>query len=160
MLNILSSNIESVALMLKGSDYMTYEEYEKLCKIQQEKNEKYLEIFEDELIEAGLSPKTIKKHLNNIDFYINEYLLKEQPLDMQEGCGLKIDDFLGYFFIHKCMWSTTETIKTTAASLKKFYKCMEANNYVSKDKYKIFKNIIKENMEIWQQNCDEFNNYY
>lgn len=37
---------------------MTYEEYEKLCKIQQEKNEKYLEIFEDELIEAKLSPKT------------------------------------------------------------------------------------------------------
>jgi len=38
-----------------------YEEYERLCELQREANEKYLGIFENDLKEAGLKPKTIKK---------------------------------------------------------------------------------------------------
>ena len=102
---------------------MNYEEYEMQCKQQQEKNNSYLEIFERDLMEAGLTHKTISNHVDNVEFYINDYLLREAPLEMQEGCGSKIDIFLGYFFIHKCMWSTPGT-KKTAASIKKFYKCM------------------------------------
>lgn len=81
---------------------MTYEEYDKLCKQIQEKNEEYLNIFEKGLLESGLTQKTIKGHLNNIDLYINDYLLREKTLDMEEGYGSKIDHFLGDFFIRKC----------------------------------------------------------
>ena len=65
-----------------------------------------------------------------------------------EGCGIKINMFLGCFFIHKCMWSTPGTIKSTAASIKKFYKCMNEHGYVSKVEYNYFCTVIKENMEI------------
>jgi hypothetical protein len=139
---------------------MNYEEYEMQCKQQQEKNNNYLEIFERDLMEAGLTHKTISNHVSNVDFYINDYLLREAPFEMQKGCGNKIDMFLGYFFIHKCMWSTPGTIKTTAASIKKFYKCMNEHGYVSKVKYNNLCTIIKENMDEWQDDCTAFNNFY
>ncbi len=43
---------------------------------------------------------------------------------LDEFCEDRINDFLGEFFIRKCMWSTPGTIKRTAASIKKFYKFM------------------------------------
>ena len=139
---------------------MTYEEYEKLCKLQQAKNYEYLDIFEKDLMESSLSQETIKKHLNNVNFYINTYLLREEPLEMEAGCSDMIDIFLGDFFIRKCMWSTPRTIKTTAASIKKFYKCMNEHGYISKDRYEDLCDVIKVNMEIWQDDCETFNNYY
>ena len=138
---------------------MTYEEYEKLCKEQQEKNKLYLDLFQKDLITAGLSQKTIKQHMNNVNFYINDYLLKEEPLEMSDGCGVMLDMFMGYFFIYKCLWSTPYTIKTTAASIKKFYKCMHAHGYVSKDSYIELCDIIKDSMEEWQDSCRAFNDF-
>jgi len=138
---------------------VNYEEYEMQCKQQQEKNNSYLGIFERDLMVVGLTHKTISNHVSNVDFYINDYLLREAPLEMPEGCGSSIDMFLGYFFIHKCMWSTPGTIKTTAASIKKFYKCMIEHGYVSKEEYNYLCTTIKENMEIWQDDCAAFNNF-
>lgn len=134
---------------------MTYEEYECKCAAQRRCNAKYLEIFEKELLAAGLISKTIRKHMENVDFYINEYLLR-QPLEMSCGCA-EINEFLGYFFIHKCMWSTPENIKTTAASIKKFYKCMMEHAYVTKEDYQNLCEDIKENMSVWQRDCARFN---
>ena len=42
---------------------------------------------------------------------------------MENGCKDEyLSDFFGYFFIRKCMWSTPDTVKSTIASLKKFYR--------------------------------------
>ncbi|PKM49201.1 MAG: recombinase [Firmicutes bacterium HGW-Firmicutes-7] len=136
---------------------MTYEEYEQQCKSERESNEEYLKEFESDMNEDGLSANTISRHLSNIDFYINEYLLREEPLGMREGC-YRVDDFLGYFFIRKCMWSTPGTIKSTAASLKKFYKYMVSKGNIQKDEYQELCDTIKENMDVWQDSCERFNN--
>ena len=50
---------------------------------------------------------------------------------MEEGVTM-LGDFLGDFFIRKCMWSTPATVKTTATSLKKFYKCMAEHGKIEK----------------------------
>ena len=52
---------------------MNFVEYEKECEKIRNDNKKYLEIFQSEMIEKGLSEKTIQSHLNNIDFYINDF---------------------------------------------------------------------------------------
>lgn len=135
-----------------------YGEYEKLCKQQEEKNEEYLRIFENDLIQSGLTQRTISKHLSNVYFYINEYLTRYEPLGMEDGCGDKIHSFLGDFFIVKCVWSTPGTIKATASSIKKFYKSMSEGGYISKLAYKDLCDIIKENMGIWQDECEAYNN--
>ena len=133
-----------------------YEQYEKECNRIREENEEYLSLFEADLKKSGLSSKTINRHLSNVYFYINEYILREEPRPMSDGTDM-LDMFLGYFFIRKCMWSTPGTIKSTAASIKKFYKCMVDNGKVDVSDYEYLCSEIKENMEQWQTDCAVFN---
>lgn len=132
-----------------------YEVYEKKCEMIRHTNTELLEIFKNDM--CGLSSKTISRHLSNVDFYINDYLLYEDALTMEYGVG-KIDDFLGYFFIRKCMWSTPGTIKSTAASIKKFYKSMLVHGKLAKSDYKYLCEIIRERMTEWQAACEQYNN--
>ncbi len=134
----------------------TLEEYEKICDRITQKNEEYLKEFEDSLIASGLSEKTIKRHENNAEFYIDTYLLRVGPSNMEEGCD-KLDDFFGYFFIRKCMWSTPANIKTTAASLKKFYKLMLEHGHIKQENYQELLDAIEYNMEDWQETCKQYN---
>lgn len=130
--------------------------YEEQCEVIRSENNRKLELFRDSL--QGLSQKTIDKHISNVDFYINDYLLYEEPLSYENGIR-KIDDFLGYFFIRKCMWSTPGTIKSTAASIKKFYKCMMEHGMIGEDDYQELCWTIKEGMPEWQETCALFNDF-
>jgi len=136
---------------------MNFEEHEDVCMKIKNDNEKSLEIFRSELLEKGLSRKTIRSHLSNVDFYLNDFLLYSEPVPMKDGCGWCVNEFLGDFFIRKCMWSTPGTIKSTAASLKKFYKCMADHGEVEQDDYRYLCEIIKDNMEDWLDDCRQFN---
>ena len=132
----------------------TYEEFEEKCRKIRGQNEKLLELFENDM--AALSPKTIQKHLNNVDFYINTYLLREDALTMEAGI-MHLDDFLGEFFIRKCMWSTPGTIKSTAASIKKFYKSMMEHGKLKKEYYDFLCSDIRENLPRWMDDCAQYN---
>lgn len=137
---------------------MTYEEYEKKCKEIQAQNDIYLDEFADDLIETGLKPKTINGHLGNVDFYINNFLLREDALDIVSGTDyFTIGDFLGNFFIRKCMWSTPKTIKSTAASLKKFYKSMLKRKHIDEIDYDNLMESIDDNMDTWIEDCEVYN---
>ena len=136
---------------------MTYEEYEQKCNAIREKNEAYLNGFSEELLNAGLKEKTIYRHYQNVNFYINDYLLRIEPLEMVHG-AYQIDDFLGEFFIRKCMWSTPGTIKSTAASIKKFYKSMLKMGYIDESDYEELAETIKDNMDRWLEDCEDYNN--
>ena len=140
---------------LETEDLSPIDEYERECEEVRKVNEKLLELFEEDL--SGLSNKTVRKHVENVDFYINEFLLYEEPLSFEHGIT-KVDDFLGNFFIRKCMWSTPGTIKTTAASIKKFYKSMLDHGKIAKKDYTYLCDMIKSGMPIWQEDCAQFNN--
>ena len=135
---------------------MDYEEYEKECKEIKEENKIFLDMFLNHLKEQNLSEKTISKHYDNVEFYLNDYMLYEDARHMQDGVCM-IDDFLGYFFIRKCMWSTPATIKSTAASIKKFYKYMSETDNIQKDDYLHLCEEIKEGMPEWTETCAEYN---
>lgn len=83
------------------------EDYEGALKLVDEirvRNGVFLEEFKKDLEKAGLVKKTITRHINNIDLYINDYLLREEPLEMREGTSsANLDDFISYFFIRKCL---------------------------------------------------------
>lgn len=55
--------------------------------------------------------------------------------------------------IRKCMWSTPSTVKTTATSLKKFYKSMAEHGKIEKKDYDHVCHDIKES-------CESYNNPY
>ena len=137
-----------------GND--TYEAYERAVEEQLGRNDTYLDEFEAWLLESGLKEKTIQNHLRNVEFFINDYLQREGASDVEEGCQ-RVDDFLGYFFIRKCMWSTPSSIRQNAASLKKFYKCMVEKGHVGQRDLDLLLATIKEQMPLWIEDCEKFN---
>lgn len=96
-------------------------------------NSSYLQLFEADL--QGLAPKTIKHHLQNIDFFLNTYLLFDEahPLSMQDGVN-SIDDFIGYFLEEKTCFADSSK-RSFVTSLRKFYKSMAAHGKITPKQY-------------------------
>lgn len=133
-------------------------DYQEQYDLNKERNDEFLNLFRQDLEKHGLKEKSIEGHLENVDFYINDYLPHYEVYPMEEGCSYQIMGFLGDFFIRKCCWSTPNSIKNYAKSIKKFYKCMVENEFVSKEDYKVLTSIIKDEMENWQKRCEAYNN--
>ena len=133
-------------------------DYEKKANKNIKRNAKYLLEFEKWLTKKGLVNKTIKKHLNNTSLYINNYLNYYDIIKAEDGLD-EVFVFLDSWFIEKCLWSSRNSLKETASSLKKFYQFMSENNYVDFDDYKETFDYIKDNMDELLENVDEFNNF-
>jgi len=125
-----------------------FEDYEAKVGILREKNTKLLDKFEEYLVNKKLSANTIRKHYFNCDFFINEFLLREEPIEAEQG-WVNINEYLGYFYIKKCNWSTKNGMKETIASLNKLYKFFEEIGVMSKLDYKEYNSFIKENKDSW-----------
>jgi site-specific recombinase XerD len=125
-----------------------YEQYEIECKRIRTSNERLLDDFENWLRKSGLTEKTISNHIDNVDFYINEYLLYEDAVEPQAGVH-GVSMFLGYWFIRKAMWASASSIKSNAASLKKFYTFLHERELVDKNDLDTLKETIKEEMAEW-----------
>ncbi len=130
--------------------------YEEQVEKNRKKNEKYINEFQKWLKKKGLAPKTIKNHVGNAELYLDDFLNYYEVTKMEDGYGM-IDSFLGDWFIRKCMWSTAYSVKTTAASIKKFYQCMAELGYIEKENYQELCETIKDNMEIWIEDVEEYN---
>lgn len=135
--------------------YGLFEDDDKRQAFLGEQNEKFLDEFERWLQAKGLSASTIDDHLINASFYLNTYLMRDL-IGMEEGPGL-LDDFLGNFFIRKCMWSTPQTVKSFATSLKKFYQCMENAGHVPAGTYRFVLDEVKGGLPEWQDRCEAYN---
>ena len=101
----------------------------------------------------------IKSHIVygvRLDFFIEDYLIYRELEDVIQGIT-SIGMFFTYFYTRKCMWSTPANIKTTAASIKRFYKYLYEVNVIQKDDYQLLCNIIKTDMESWQYECAVLN---
>lgn len=131
------------------------EDFEFKIEENKKRNKKYINEFENWLNEKKLVKKTIRKHLNNIDLYINDYLNYYDVTEMEDGINC-IHSFLDGWFIEKCLWVSKNSLKETATSIKKFYQCMSENNYVSQEDYKSLCSFIKENMEEFLEQVELF----
>ena len=125
-----------------------YEKYERECNRIREENKKLLNDFAQRLKSETLKDKTIKQHIENIDFYINQYLLYEDAVEAKDGTD-GVDMFLGYWFIKKAMWSSSAQIKNNAASLKKFYTFLNQKGLIDSSELNQLKETIKEGMPEW-----------
>ena len=133
---------------------MNEEDYKKLEK----ENKKLLELFKRWLKNQNLSNKTMNSHLFNADLFINDYLIYYQFVNPIKGI-VYIDDFMEDFFVCKCMWSNANSMKSTAASLKKFYQCLADNGKISDKDLNFVKELIKNNIDFWIENVEDYNNF-
>ncbi len=125
-----------------------YQKYERACaKIKQE-NATLLADFEQWLAEKRLVENTIRQHVENVEFYVNTFLLYEDAIPAREGAS-SVSMFLGYWFIRKAMWASPTSIKQNAASLKKFYSFMHEQGQIDADDLEDLKETIKEDMPEW-----------
>jgi intergrase/recombinase len=106
---------------------------------------------------SGLSEKTTKNHVSNIDFYANEFLLYEDPTKPEEGiCSVGM--FLGYWFIKKALWASKSSIKNNATSLIKFYTFLLEKELIEQDELSDLKKRIKEDMPEWLERLRRYDN--
>ncbi len=132
-----------------------YEQYEAECERIRESNEVLLGDFKDWLRDSGLADKTIDKHVENVDFYINEFLLYDDVVEPQDGAD-EVGMFLGYWFIRKAMWASESSIRSNAASLKKFYTFLHERGMVEEDDLDLLKEEIKEEMPEWLETLERY----
>jgi site-specific recombinase XerD len=132
-----------------------YEKYERDCKKIRKANKGLLNEFEASLKAAGLSKKTINNHLENVAFYLNDYLLYEDAIEAKDGAE-DVGMFLGYWFIKKAMWASQSSIKSHATSLKKFYTFMHEKGLIEKEELTDLKQRIKEDMPEWLATLDRY----
>jgi site-specific recombinase XerD len=121
------------------------------------RNNKILKEFSSWLKEKKLTQNTIKKHVNNMEFFSNEYLTFSEIIPIEKGIDY-IDNFLGDFFIKKVFWSTPTTIKSFSASFKKFYSFLNEKECIEKSKFTLMNKIIRENLETWIQRLCDYEN--
>ena len=100
--------------------------------------------------------KLIKKKISNTELYIEDFLNYYDASSMEEGC-YRVDEFLGDWYIRKCMWSTAGNLKTTSASIKKFYQCMLELGHIDQEHYDELQSTIKDHMDIWIEEIEEYN---
>lgn len=132
-----------------------YEQWEKTVAEIVTENKTILDEFENWLENKKLSIKTINNHVNNIDFFINIYLVHYEPIKAENG-ATEIGSFLGDFFIRKAMWATRNNIMENIASFKKFYTFMMEVNKTSIDDFIAMKEIIKSEREEWIYSLEQF----
>jgi len=133
----------------------SYKQYEQDCERIRKDNEKIINDFESWLSDKDLSKKTIANHCNNLDFYINEFLLYEEAIEASDGI-YEIGYFLGFWFIKKAMWASKSTIKNNATSIKKFYEFMLEKKKIDKEDYIELKEVIKNNMQEWLDTIERY----
>ena len=136
-----------------------YDEYLEELRVYREANEKYFDGFHKWLMDSGLKEKTVKNHVDNVYVYINSFLCYYEIPKIADGCH-RIGRYLGDWFIRKTMWSSCSTIKSTAASIKKFYKYMCEAGIVELDDYEILLDEIKEEMPYWLEKMERYDNMY
>ena len=102
------------------TDAKSYDEQVKAIRAY---NQPILEDFQAWLKQSGLSEKTIKSHVFNIDFF-TEYLMYYEPLKkLDEADSSDVWSFLANWYPRKALWASRGGVKSNMASFKKFCNC-------------------------------------
>ncbi|MDA1278342.1 MAG: recombinase [Verrucomicrobia bacterium] len=134
-----------------------FEQYERSCEEIRVENAALLKEFAAWVRGQGVSERTVWMHLSNAAFYIQEFLLYEQPLRPQEGV-LSIGMYLGYWFIRKGPIATPGTVKSNATSLSKFYSFLVEKGLVTAEQLDRMRKTIKTETANWQERARRYNN--
>ena len=119
-----------------------------------EENGSLLDAFSDSLRERGLKEKTINKHLGNVEFYTDDYLLYYDLNEAKDGIAM-MDGFFNGFFLRKAMWSGVTATRETVASLKKFYKFLVDRGDIDAVDYRFLLDEVKQEMPGWISHYDD-----
>ena len=108
---------------------------------------------------AELSSKTIRNHLTNIDFFLSYFLYNYRnhanPLNIKR-MKKEIDNYLGCYYIRKYLSSSPSGIRSNAASIKKFYKCLLEHDMIQEEEYEQLCEVINQGLPEWVDIYEEY----
>jgi len=133
-----------------------YKEWEDEIEKIKKHNNNLLSDFEEWLKNKDLKPKTIRNHIDNVEFYVNGFLLRYEPIPAENG-AIEIGSFLGDYFIRKTTWASKYTIQENIASFKKFYTFLNEIGKISNSELTDMKELIKDEKTDW---IEEVVNYW
>jgi len=120
-------------------------------------NFEFLDAFYIHLTEEKkISEKTASVHTYSVAFFGNDFVLNYESETLDQAIPF-IDEFLGSWFIRKCMWSTPIVIKQNITSFKKFYTWMHQNKHISSEDLARLTLTIKEGKKEWIDRCTKYN---
>jgi len=119
-------------------------------------NRPLLDSFREWLEQSGFAEKTIKAHVENIDFFTG-YLVYYEPLRrLDEAESGDVWMFLSDWFPRKAMWASPSSVKSNIASFKKFFQWMGETGRVSPEAVDSVLVELKEGREQFLENVAEF----
>lgn len=127
---------------------MSYDKFEEEAITIIDQNTELLKGYSDWLRISGLKDSTIDRHVSNVNFYINEYLISDDLTPAKEGM-VCLGGFFNCFFPRKVMWSSVSSVKSSVASFKKFYLYLAESGSVDTLEYGHMLNAIKAEMPHW-----------
>ena len=93
-------------------------------------NQPILDEFQSWLEKSGLVPKTVKNHVENIDFFA-EYLIYYEPLfKLDEADDGDVFSFLGDWFPRKAMWASKSSMRSNMGSFRKFFRFLRESGRI------------------------------
>jgi site-specific recombinase XerD len=130
-------------------------DYDKQVEVIRAYNQPILDAFQAWLKEAGLVRKTIKNHVDNIDFF-TDYLVYDEPLKrLDEADDDDVFTFLTSWFPRKAMWANVTNVKSYLASFKKFFKWMGETERISDETVTEVLYTLKEHREEFLEAVDD-----
>ena len=133
-----------------------YKEWERQIEEAKMHNNKLLIEFEKYLRAKSLKSNTIKKHIGNIEYFANVFLLHNEIIPVENGAW-EIGSFFCDFFIIKASWASKDTVEENIASFKKFYSFLNEIGKVSEIELAEMKELIKDEKSDW---IEEVENYW
>ena len=118
-------------------------------------NQPLLENFRAWLEQSGLAEKTVKTHVDNINFFTN-YLVYYEPLKkLDEATSGDVWMFLANWFPRKALWASVASVKSNIASFKKFFQWMGETGRVSPETVADVLTTLKERRDYFLERVTE-----
>ena len=102
----------------------------------------------------SLSPKTVRRHVSNIDFFLNGFVTRydvQTPISIIES---RLSEFLSDFYVDKFIDASVTGMKQNATSLKKFYQYLMDVNRIDKATHAQAKEAISFGVEVGECNLE------
>lgn len=112
-----------------------------------QQNKPLLDAFRQWLEAAGLSAKTVRTHVNNVDFF-SEYLVYYEPLEaLTEANAADFYSFCAHWFPRKAMWASAGSARSNMTSFRKFTRFMIVAGHWPAEREQAIRKVLRENRD-------------
>lgn len=108
-------------------DRMSWDDFEELAYT---KHEVLMDTFKEDI--KNLSPKTIRRHIDNLDTFLNFHLVRKCGADFEPSAAY-IESFFSFTLKYKVLGLSKDGAKGYGATLRKFYRSMAEHGFYPKE---------------------------